>query len=389
MRVVVIGAGVIGAASAFRLAQAGAEVVLVDRTGVAAETSSRCEGNVLVSDKGSDASVRPEAELAIASNAMWRELAAELDAERGHGPATEFEAKGGVVVAFPGGAEALAAFAEGQRGIGIRADVVDAAALARLEPDLSPEVVLGVHYPDDAQVQPSLATQSLAAAAIRRGARLVRAEVTGARWRSGRIAGVDTSVGPIEADAVVLCAGPWSGEVAARLGTRLDIRPRRGMILVTTPMRQRVLHKVYDADYVGAVGSGDAQLQTSTVVESTPAGTVLIGSSRERVGFDETGALAPLQEIAAKAVRLFPFLAATQLLRTYGGFRPYAPDHLPVIGEDAGVPGLFHASGHEGAGIGLAPATAELVAHHVLGTPTALDAAPFLASRASLTEAVA
>ena len=244
MRVVVIGAGVIGAASAHALAKAGAEVVLVDRAGVAAETSSRCEGNVLVSDKGSDAAVRPEAQLAIASNAMWRELAAELDAERGDGPATEFEAKGGVVVAFAGGAEALTDFAAGQRGIGIRAEVVDRAALAALEPDLSPEVLLGVHYPDDAQVQPSLATQSLAAAAMRRGARLVRAEVTGARVRAGRIAGVDTTDGPIEADAVVVCAGPWSGEVSARLGTRLDIRPRRGMILVTTPMRQRIFHKV-------------------------------------------------------------------------------------------------------------------------------------------------
>ena len=389
MRVVVIGAGVIGAASAHALAKAGAEVVLVDRAGVAAETSSRCEGNVLVSDKGSDAAVRPEAQLAIASNAMWRELAAELDAERGDGPATEFEAKGGVVVAFAGGAEALTDFAAGQRGIGIRAEVVDRAALAALEPDLSPEVLLGVHYPDDAQVQPSLATQSLAAAAMRRGARLVRAEVTGARVRAGRIAGVDTTDGPIEADAVVVCAGPWSGEVSARLGTRLDIRPRRGMILVTTPMRQRIFHKVYDADYVGAVGSGGAQLQTSTVVESTPAGTVLIGSSRERVGFDERPALAPIEEIAGKAVRLFPFLAGTQLLRTYAGFRPYAPDHLPVIGEDATVPGLFHASGHEGAGIGLAPATAELIAHHVLGTATALEVAPFLPTRPSLQEAAA
>ena len=116
---------------------------------------------------------------------------------------------------------------------------------------------------------------------------------------------------------------------------------------------------------------------------------MLIGSSRERVGFDERPALAPIEEIAGKAVRLFPFLAGTQLLRTYAGFRPYAPDHLPVIGEDATVPGLFHASGHEGAGIGLAPATAELIAHHVLGTATALEVAPFLPTRPSLQEAAA
>lgn len=384
VRVVVVGAGVIGAACALRLAQAGAEVVIVDRSGIAAETSSRCEGNLLVSDKSAAASVRAEAELAILANAMWRELAAELDAERGDGPATEYEAKGGIVVAFPGGGDALLRFAEGQRAIGIRARPLDRAALAALEPDLSPAVELGVHYPDDAQVQPSLATQSLAAAAVRRGASVIRAEVTGARMRGDTIVGVDTTAGPIVADAVVVCAGPWSGEVAARLGTHVDIRPRRGTILVTTPMRQRIHHKVYDADYVGAVGSGDAVLQTSTVVESTPAGTVLIGSSRERVGFDETGTLPALAEVAAKATRLFPFLADVQLLRTYAGFRPFAPDHLPVIGPDARVEGLFHASGHEGAGIGLAPATAALIVHHVLGAAAPLDPAPFLHTRPSL-----
>lgn len=384
MRIVVIGAGAIGAASALALAEAGAEVVVVDPAGVAGETSSRCEGNILVSDKGPGA----EAELAIVANRAWRELAARLDAERGPGqPATEFEAKGGVVVAFDGGTAALDAFAASQRGIGIRAEALDAPALRALEPHLSPEVARGIHYPDDAQVQPSLATQAMLARARRLGAELRIARVTGAVRDGVRLAGVATSDGPIAADAVVNCAGPWAGEVAALLGARLDIRPRRGTILVTTPMPQRVFHKVYDADYVGAVGSADAALQTSTVVESTPSGTVLIGSSRERVGFSEDGLLAPLAEIAAKASRLFPFLADTMLLRSYFGFRPYAPDHLPAIGADGDVPGLFHAAGHEGAGIGLAPTTGELVAHAVLGTAAPIDPAPFLPTRASLQEA--
>jgi glycine/D-amino acid oxidase-like deaminating enzyme len=152
-------------------------------------------------------------------------------------------------------------------------------------------------------------------------------------------------------------------------------------------MPQRVFHKVYDADYVGAVGSSDAALQTSTVVESTPAGTVLIGSSRERVGFSTAGTHAPIAEIAAKATRLFPFLAETMLLRSYVGFRPYTPDHLPAIGADGRIAGLFHAAGHEGAGIGLAPTTGQLIAHAVLGTPAPLDPAPFLPTRASLEEA--
>ncbi|WP_235511081.1 FAD-binding oxidoreductase [Agromyces sp. Root81] len=383
MRVAVIGSGIVGAACALALVEGGAEVVVIDRVGVAGETSSRCEGNLLVSDKAPGA----EADLAVSSNAMWRALAERLDADRPNGqPATEFEAKGGIVVAFGGGEAALERFADAQRATGIRAEALDVAALAAAEPFLSREVVHAVHYPDDAQVQPSTATQALLDTAVRGGARLVIGEVTGALGRPGRLSGVMTTAGPIEADVVVNCAGPWAGEVAARLGARLDIRPRRGVILVTTPMPQRVFHKVYDSDYVGAVGSGDAALQTSTVVESTPGGTVLIGSSRERVGFDEHPGVAPAAAIAAKAVRLFPFLEQTTLLRSYFGFRPYAPDHLPVIGADPEVSGLVHATGHEGAGIGLAPATAELVAHTVLGAPTALDPTPFLPSRASLQE---
>ena len=381
MRIIVIGAGAVGAACALALTEAGAEVVVVDRVGVAGETSSRCEGNILVSDKEPGA----EALMAIEANRAWRALAERLDGDRVPGqPATEFEAKGGIVVAFDGGADALQRFAATQRGIGIRADVLDEQALRAAEPHLASDIALGVHYPDDAQVQPSLATQAMLARARHLGAQLRITEVTGAVVDADRVRGVLTPTGRIDADAVVNCAGPWAGDAAALFGSTLDIRPRRGTILVTAPMPQRVFHKVYDADYVGAVGSGDAALQTSTVVESTPGGTVLIGSSRERVGFSDEGLLEPLAEIADKATRLFPFLRDTMLLRTYFGFRPYAPDHLPAIGPDARIAGLFHAAGHEGAGIGLAPTTGALIAHAVLGAQPPLDPTPFLPARATL-----
>ncbi|MFT4136115.1 NAD(P)/FAD-dependent oxidoreductase [Microbacterium sp.] len=385
-RIIVVGAGVIGAACALRLRECGAEVVVVDRAGVAAETSSRCEGNILVSDK----SPGPEAELAMLSARAWRELAARLDDDRAPGqPSTEYQAKGGVVVALEDSVDPLRAFADRQRGIGIRAHECDPAQVHALEPHLTPDAAFGVHYPDDAQVQPSLATQAMLARAIRLGATLRIATVVAALRAGTRIVGVRTSTGDLHGDAVVNCAGPWAGELAAVLGAHLAVRPRRGTILVTAPMPQRVFHKVYDADYVDAVASSEADLQTSAVVESTPAGTVLIGSSRERVGFSDRDTLPALVEVAAKAVRLFPFLADTTLLRTYHGFRPSTPDRLPAIGADGELAGLFHAAGHEGAGIGLAPTTAELVAHAVLGTPAPIDPAPFLPTRGRVDESAA
>lgn len=153
---------------------------------------------------------------------------------------------------------------------------------------------------------------------------------------------------------------------------------------MTSRMRHRVFHKVYDADYVGAVGSDDAALQTSSVVESTAAGTVLIGSSRQQIGFDSSMRTEVMSQIAAKALRLFPFLADHQVMRAYGGFRPFMPDHLPLVGPDHRLSGLWHATGHEGAGIGLAPVTGDLIAAMMTGGTPALDVAPYSPARESL-----
>lgn len=384
-RVVVIGAGIIGAACARELAVAGFDVLVLDRAGAAAATTSHGEGNILVSDKGPG----PELELAQLSRRLWPEVLAAL-AERTPSPdavdgadAVEWDPKGGIVVATTAeGAEALLPFAAAQRAAGVRAEALDSDALTAAEPFLTERRTAAVYYPDDAQVQPAGAATALLADALRAGARLrTGREVLGAVVRGGRLTAVRTTDGPVEADVFVNAAGPWSGEVARRLGVPLDIRPRRGEVLVTAPLPPTVFHKVYDADYVGAVGSGAGDLRTSGVVESTRAGTVLLGSSRRRVGFDDRLRPEVLSAIAAKALRLFPSLAGVQVMRAYGGFRPYVPDHLPVIGADPRLSGLWHATGHEGAGIGLSVGTARLVRELLTGRQTAVDAHPFRVDR--------
>jgi glycine/D-amino acid oxidase-like deaminating enzyme len=149
-------------------------------------------------------------------------------------------------------------------------------------------------------------------------------------------------------------------------------------------MPPSVFHKVYDADYVGAVSSDDQELQISTVIESTASGTILIGSSRQHVGFNNALDVAVIQQIARRAVRLMPFLRDASIIRAYSGFRPFALDHLPVIGPDDEVPGLWYAAGHEGAGIGLAPATAAVLTSLMMGEPPAIDASSFAPNRSSL-----
>jgi glycine/D-amino acid oxidase-like deaminating enzyme len=369
--VVVVGAGIIGAACAYFGARAGLSVTVLDRGSIGGGTTSRCEGNILVSDKDAG----PELDLALASRELWLELAAEYGAER-----FELEQKGGLVIATAEpGLASLRAFAAGQGTVGVTAVPVGADGLREHEPNLARDLPGGVYYPQDMQVQPVLAAAALLTAARELGARVVTGtEVAGAsQGADGRITGVLTTRGAFPASAVVNAAGTWGGVVGERLGGSIPVLPRRGFILVTEPLPRVVRHKVYSADYVDNVASDDAGLETSAVVEGTRGGTVLIGASRERVGFDETLSVEVLRRLAAQAVRLFPFLAQVRLMRSYRGFRPYCPDHLPVIGPDRRVPGLVHACGHEGAGIGLAPATGRLVADLLTGAPTQLDPGPF------------
>ncbi|WP_190082246.1 NAD(P)/FAD-dependent oxidoreductase [Streptomyces longisporoflavus] len=374
--VVVVGAGMVGAACALYAARAGFSVVLVDRGPVAGGTTGSGEGNLLVSDKEPG----PELELALLSGRLWSRLAA----EPGLGASIEFEAKGGVVVASSGeGLAALGEFAAGQRDAGVDARVVTDAELYELEPHLAPGTPGGVFYPQDCQVMPSLAAAQLVRTARGLGARLLTGRTVTAvlRTTGGEVRGVRTDHGEIHAPYVVNAAGTWGGDVAALAGVRLPVLPRRGFVLVTEPLPRMVRHKVYAADYVADVASGSAALQTSPVVEGTAAGPVLIGASRERVGFDRSFSLPVMRALAAGATRLFPFLAGVSAMRAYVGFRPYMPDHLPAIGADSRVPGLFHACGHEGAGIGLAAGTGHLIAQVMAGGVPDLDLTPFRPDR--------
>ena len=376
--VLVIGAGIVGAACAYYCTAAGLRVVVVERGAVGGGTTSACEGNILVSDKEPG----PELDLALLSSRLWQEIAEDLGRT-----AIEYEAKGGVVVAGSREtAEGLRHLTAGQRTTGVDAVDIGPDELFELEPNITREAAGAAFYAQDAQVQPTLAAARLLRRARLRGATVqVGTGVTGfVRDKRGAVTGVRTDsadVPVLHARWVINAAGTWAGQLSELAGAPVPVLPRKGFILVTEPLPRVVRHKVYTAEYVANVASGDAGLETSVVVEGTRAGTVLIGASRERVGFDRTMSLPVLRRLAAQAIALFPFLADISLLRGYFGFRPYCPDHLPVIGPDPRAPGLLHACGHEGAGIGLAGATGHLLAQHLSGEKPDLDLTPFRPDR--------
>ena len=358
--VVVIGGGIVGAASAYYLAQAGARVRVVERDFAASGTSRACDGLILFSDKASPA----ELALAEASAGLWAQLAETLEADFDY-------ARTGTLVLY----ETDEGLAAGRRRAadlepaGVRAEIVDAAGLRRLEPNLAHDLAGAVYYLDEAQVDARAATLAMLDAAQKMGAQLqAGTEVIGVRLGAeGRVVAVTTKQGEIPAAAVVCAAGVWSNEVARSAGVELPVRPRKGHILVTSRAPGLIAHPMLEGSYAASVQSAAEGVQVALVAEMTAGGTVLLGSSREFVGFDRGVSPAVVQAIAARATRFLPRLAQASIIRSYAGLRPWSPDHLPLVGPVESVPGFYLATGHEGAGIGLAPVTGQLIADWIVG----------------------
>ena len=272
MKVIVVGAGIVGAATARALAARGVEVDLVDAGEVSGGTTGLGEGNVLCSDKEPG----PELDLAVLGLAAYDAI------ERRYGERARIRRKGSLLVhrdaatlaAEPARLERLAA-------AGVRCELLEPEQARALEPALGADLLGASYFPDDLQCDPRAIARAMA-------------EEPGIRVRTGtrveRIVpgeGVETAEGALRADAVVLAAGPWSAELARGAGLHLPLEPRKGQ-LARLRGAMEVRHKVVDSGYLAAVAAPAAGLQVSTVIETTWDGDVLVGSSRERRGFDTT-----------------------------------------------------------------------------------------------------
>ena len=360
--VVVVGGGIVGAACAYYLCAAGLDVHLVERGFPASGTSRACDSLILLWDK------TPGAELTLgqASATLWAELAETLGFE------FEYVRQGSILLAEGGeGMKAAQTTVETMQAAGVRAEALDQPGLRSLEPHLAPDLAGGAFFPDDTQVDARRATLALLSAAQEKGLILhTQAEVVAIRRKGdgrGRISGVVTRRGEIVTETVVCAAGVWSNQVARLVGLDLPVRPRKGHILVTAKVPDLIRHPLLEGGYVSTVQSAAEDLQVAWVAEMTASGTMLLGSSRQFVGFDRSVSLTVVQAIATRALRFLPALASVPVIRSYAGLRPWSPDHLPLIGPVEAVPGFYLATGHEGAGICLAPITGRLIADWIAG----------------------
>jgi glycine/D-amino acid oxidase-like deaminating enzyme len=405
--VVVVGAGIVGTAVARELAVRGVDVALLDRGVVASGTTGLGEGNVLCSDKPAG----PELELTRAGMDLYGELEQRL------GDEARIRRKGALIVhtdaetwaAEPARLEAMAV--AGARLVG--ADEVRA-----LEPELTGDVHGASLFPDDVQCDPRAIARALAREAARAGATIregcaVKAIAMGGRVEHAGSRGDEPAQaggnepGPASGDeprrgvsvllaggervrarAVVVAAGSWSAPLAAGAGLQLPLEPRKGQLVrLAAPEPGLVRHKVVDAAYMHSVKSGAPGLELSTVVETTFDGDILVGSSRERRGFDTAVDPTVGQAMVERAARLFPRMRRLTPTAAWAGLRPWLPDNLPAIGPSHAVPGLWLATGHEGAGVALGPVTGRLIAQLYTGEQPVVDPAPFDADRFSRSEA--
>jgi D-hydroxyproline dehydrogenase subunit beta len=371
--VAVVGAGLVGAAVASELAARGVDVVLLDAGEVSGGTTGLGEGNVLVGDKEPG----PELELTLAGLALFDELDADL------GDRARVRRKGALVVhpdaatwaAEPGRVAAL-------RAAGAEAELLDAAEVRAREPRLEGPLHGASFFPRDLQCAPRPIARALAA----RVARLrTRCRVDAVAVEDGRVTGVRTEDGRLGADAVVVAAGPWSRALCEDAGLALPLEPRKGQLLRLAGPRDDgrpwLRHKVVEAGYLGSVASAGAGLEVTTVLETTWEGDVLVGSSRERRGFDLSVQDDVGDAMLERAARLAPGVRGLTVAAAWAGLRPWLPDRRPAIGPSHAVPGLWVATGHEGAGVALGPVTGRVVAQALCGEAPLVALEPFAPDR--------
>jgi D-hydroxyproline dehydrogenase subunit beta len=376
--VVVVGGGIIGAACAFELASGGASVTLLEREELAAGASGRNNGLWVTPV---DPALLPMARVSLA---RYLELA-----EGSPVPFRVDEAPIGLIaVALDEEEMTLGDRAHAPyRAAGVDVERLEPSEILGLEPALSRDVLGGWLVHHGHRLAPAALTVAMAHMAVERGATLrhhlpARALIE----ESGRVVGVVTDDGRIEADEVVVAAGPWTTALLDPAGIRLPIVGARGWLvrlnveagllrrLVASAGWEAVTRRWEDGAVV-ASRLEDMTAATSTLLHPTSEGSLIAGSSRETALTLEAGEPGVPARIVRGAIRLVPALGDAEVNSAWWGVRPLTPDERPLVGRVAD--GLSVAAGHGSEGVILGAGTGQLVASQLLGRDPPFEPEPF------------
>lgn len=364
--VVVVGGGVIGLSAAWRAAQRGMRVCVVERDRAAAGASGVAAG-MLAPVGEATWGEEPLLTLALASARIWPDFAARLETASGL-PST-YEQLGALHVAMDRDeVEELRRRLELHERLGLDSEWLAPRGCRALEPGLSPSCAGGLLAPSEASVDPPALCAALAAALRERGGELIEgAEVTGMDTSGGAVAGVRLADGgKLATVAIVLAAGSWSSADWLPEKARPPVRPVKGQILTLRGAAEPVVGRIVAGERFYAVPRADGRL--------------VIGATVEERGFDTTVTAGGVHELLREAYRALPEIAETELVASRAGLRPASPDNAPLIGPGA-IDGLILATGHFRNGVLLAPVTAEAVAAMLAGEQPQADLEAFAPGR--------
>ncbi len=365
--VAVIGGGVIGSAAAYYLSKKNLEVSVIERGSIASGASGACDGYVFIQSK-KDTDVIC---LTLKSLGIFKTLSEELSYD------LEYRNCGGLVI-YSGDYNhedvSIIDFEDRFKGFlknlvsGDRRDsndfieFVDKTKIKELEPFISEEVCFGTYCSYESQVNPLAVNNAYNLAAKNSGVQIyLNEEVTGFNFEDGKkITSLTTSSGrQVFAGEFLLCTGAWSADIGSALGIDIPVSPRKGTVLVTEAIPELINHVIIDYDYICC--KFDKNREIGFTMEQTSTGNLLIGSTREFKGFDDSIDTLKASLLARRATELFPVLAGVDIIRMFNGFRPYSSDSRPFIGPVPGFQNLWIAAGHEGDGIALSPVTGMLM----------------------------
>ncbi len=347
---IVVGAGVIGLSCAWRAAQRGASVALLERLRPPAGATRVAAG--MLAPVGELTFGEPELlQMTLAAAELYPEFVAELEAATGRG--TGYERTGALHVALDRDEAAeMRRIHDLQRSLGLEAEWLSPRRCRELEPALTPSFNGGVLAAGEAAIDPRALSAALLAALEAEGVELrLGVEVETAVLESGRLAGLRLSDGAeLAADSVVLATGAFAAESAwLPEAGRPPVRPVKGQVLELGPRggEPPPCERILASERVYLVPRGDGRL--------------IVGATVEEQGFDTSVTAGAIHELLREAYRLLPDVAEMELLEAAAGLRPGTPDNLPRVGASP-VPGLLWATGHFRNGILMAPLAAEAIA---------------------------
>jgi len=360
--VVIVGAGIVGAACADEFALRGMRVAVVDRDVVGSGATAAGMGHIVVMDDS-------EAQFALTrySQRLWQALRPELPAD------VEYEQCGTIWVAAD---EEEMAEVQRKHGyytrLGVPTTVLDSQALKRLEPNLRAGLAGGLLVPEDAVLYPPCAARFMMERAHKSGTQLVSGSV--AEIGQGRVRmseGIE-----IAGEIIVNAAGAWSSE----LTPGIEIKKRKGHLVITDRYPGFLRHQLVELGYLKSAHSVSSD-SVAFNVQPRRTGQILIGSSRQYGAEQKDVDHDILRRMLQRAQEYMPGLGSMSAVRTWTGFRAATPDKLPLIGPCPGDTSLFLATGHEGLGITTSLATARILVDGITDAKAEIPIEPYLPSR--------